>query len=93
MNIFEQANNIVNVNIDRRKLYGSYHDCNKRIAKIMSLLTDKNITVTDVFYLEIAMKIAREIQTHKEENIVDIIAYFGALNDELNDELNNELKL
>ena len=92
MNIFEQANNIVNVNIDRRKLYGSYHDCNKRIAKIMSLLTDKDITVTDVFYLEIAMKIAREIQTHKE-NIVDIIAYFGALNDELNDKLNEELKI
>jgi hypothetical protein len=39
------------------------------------------------------MKIAREIQIHKEENIVDIIAYFGALNDELNDKLNEELKI
>lgn len=93
MNVFEQANNIVNVNIDRKKMYGSYHDCNKLIAKIMSILTNKDITIKDVFYLEIAMKLAREIQNHKEENIVDVIAYFGALNDELNNEIDNNLKL
>jgi hypothetical protein len=50
----------------------------------MSILSNKEITVTDVFYLEVAMKFAREIQCHKEENLLDIVAYIGALNNELN---------
>lgn len=84
MNILEQANKIVHENTDRSKLYGSYHECNQRIADLMTILTGKPISVTDVYYLEIAMKLAREIQFHKEENLLDTVAYLGALNDELN---------
>lgn len=84
MNILEQANKIVHENTDRSELYGSYHECNQRIADLMTILTGKPISVTDVYYLEIAMKLAREIQFHKEENLLDTVAYLGALNDELN---------
>jgi hypothetical protein len=84
MNILEEANKIVNTKTERSVLYGSYRECNQRIADIMSILTNKEITVTDVFYLEVAMKFAREIQCHKEENLLDIVAYIGALNNELN---------
>lgn len=84
MNILEQANKIVYENTDRSKLYGSYHECNQRIADLMTILTGKQITVKDVYYLEVAMKLAREIQFHKEENLLDTVAYLTALNDELN---------
>ena len=83
MNILEQANKIVYENTDRSKLYGSYHECNQRIADLMTILTGKQITVKDVYYLEVAMKLAREVQFHKEENLLDTIAYLTALNDEL----------
>lgn len=83
MNILEQANQIVYQNTDRSKLYGSYHECNQRIADLMTILTGKQITVKDVYYLEVAMKLAREVQCHKEENLLDTIAYLAALNDEL----------
>ena len=62
MNILEEANKIVNTKTERSVLYGSYRECNQRIADIMSILSNKEITVTDVFYLEVAMKFAREIQ-------------------------------
>lgn len=84
MNILEQANKIVYENTDRSKLYGSYHECNQRIADLMTILTGKQITVKDVYYLEVAMKLAREVQFHKEENLLDTVAYLVALNDELN---------
>ena len=29
------------------------------------------------------MKMAREVQNHKEENLLDAVAYMGALNNEL----------
>lgn len=84
MNILEQANKIVYENTDRSKLYGSYHECNQRIADLMTILTGKQITVKDIYYLEVAMKLAREVQFHKEENLLDTVAYLTALNDELN---------
>lgn len=82
-NILEQANKMVNQTTERSVLYGSFHQCNERIAQLMTLLCGKQITIQDVFYLEIAMKLAREIQNHKEENLLDVVAYFGALNNEL----------
>ena len=84
MNILEKANEIVNTTTERSKLYGSYKECNQRIADLMSILTGKHITLSDVFYLEVAMKLAREVQCHKEENLLDTVAYLGALNNELN---------
>ena len=82
MNILKQADNIVN---DERinAMYGGYAKCNERIAKLMTIFTGKEITVEDIFYLEVAMKLAREIQHHKEENLLDTVAYLGALNDYL----------
>lgn len=83
MNILEEANNIVH-DEHRNQMYGGYSACNERIAKLMSILTDKEITAQDVFWLEVSMKLAREIQYHKEENLLDTVAYIGALNDEIN---------
>lgn len=85
MNILQQANQIVNVNTDKKEQYGSYHECNQRIADIMSVLCNKKVTVEDVYKLELAMKLAREVQNHKEENLLDACAYVGALNNEIND--------
>lgn len=82
-NILEQANKIVNCNTDKTELYGTYSECNQRIADLMSIFCDKKITAEDVFKLEFAMKIAREIQNHKEENLLDAIAYIGALNNHI----------
>lgn len=84
MNILTKADEIVNQDTERRKMYGTYAQCNKRIADIMSVLTNKEITTEDVFKLELAMKLSREINCHKEENLLDSVAYIAALNDYLN---------
>lgn len=83
MNILEEANKIVNECTERSKLYGTYRECNQRIADLMTILTGKQITLQDVFYLEVSMKLAREVQFHKEENLLDTVAYIAALNKEL----------
>lgn len=81
MNILERANQIVNERSEEKEReYGPFSECNNRAAKIASVLSSKEISVLDIYYFQIALKLARESFSHKEDNLLDAVAYIGALN-------------
>ena len=81
MNILEKANQIVNERSEEKeRMYGPFSECNRRASVIASVLSSKEITVTDMYNMQIALKLARESWHHKEDNLLDLVAYIGALN-------------
>ena len=41
-----------------------------------------------MYYMQIALKLARESFSHKEDNLLDLVAYIGGLNNYLEGILN-----
>jgi len=81
MNILEKANEIVfQRSEEKERQYGPFSECNNRAAKIASVLCSKEITVEDIYSFQIALKLARESWAHKEDNLLDLVAYIAALN-------------
>ena len=83
-NILERANEIANKRSEEKeRQYGPMEETHKRTAELCSLLTGKNITTTDIYWMKIAMKLAREAHAHKEDNLIDVCSYISGLNDHL----------
>lgn len=81
MNILEKANEIINLRSEEKtRQYGPFIACNAKAAKIATELCGKQITTQDIYYFQIALKLAREAYAHKEDNLLDAVAYIGALN-------------
>ena len=81
-NILERANEIANKRSEEKeRQYGPMEETHKRTAELCSLLTGKEITTTDIYWMKVAMKLAREAHSHKEDNLVDACAYLSGLND------------
>jgi hypothetical protein len=81
MNILKEADRIINERSEEKEReYGPFSLCNEKAAKIASVLSDKNITVLDMYNMQIALKLARESHSHKQDNLLDCVAYLGALN-------------
>jgi hypothetical protein len=84
MNILEKANEIVNIRSEEKeRQYGPFSETNKRASIIASVLSNKQITIEDLYNMQIALKLARESWSHKEDNLLDCVAYIGALNNYL----------
>jgi hypothetical protein len=81
MNILEKANEIVNLRSEEKEReYGPFEDGMGKAARIASLLSSKDITTVDMYNCMIALKISRESYSHKEDNLLDLVAYIGSLN-------------
>lgn len=81
MNILEKANQIINHRSEEKeRQYGPMSETNRRAAEIASVLSQKEITVQDIYFFQIALKLARESWAHKEDNLLDCAAYIGGLN-------------
>ena len=52
----------------------------EKAASIASSCTGKDITARDMYLCLIALKLSRESYNHKEDNLLDAVAYIGALN-------------
>ena len=71
---------------DRAKIYGDALANHKRIAKLWSVLLEKDVTPQDVYKCMIAVKLARLIETPKHlDSVIDIIGN-GALYGEITDD-------
>jgi hypothetical protein len=87
MNILEKANEIVFIRAEEKeRMYGDFHNCMKKTSIIASEMSNKNISITDCYNVLIALKLARQANAHKEDNLLDAIAYMASLN-----ELNNKI--
>jgi len=81
MNILEKANQIINERSEEKeRQYGPMSETNRRASVIASVMSNKDISVLDLYNMQIALKLARESWSHKEDNLLDVVAYVGGLN-------------
>lgn len=85
-NILERANKIVNERSEEKeRQYGPFSESMERAAKLFSLMSPKgeSITAQGMYRALIALKLSREAYGHKEDNLLDAVAYIGALNNHI----------
>lgn len=81
MNILKKADEIINARgEEKERMYGPMQESMQRCADLASLMTQKTITSKDVHMIMVAMKFAREAYSHKEDNLLDAVAYIASLN-------------
>tara|TARA_B100000214_G_C23949190_1_gene619547 strand:+ start:171 stop:476 length:306 start_codon:yes stop_codon:yes gene_type:complete len=85
--ILEEAGELING--DRHEDYGDAFVNHDRIAKLWSVILEREITVKHVILCMVAMKTARLIHANKEDSWVDICGY-GALGGEFADLVEGE---
>lgn len=83
-NILHVADQIVNHRAEEKeRQYGPFSESIERTANFYNLMKPKDdaeITPEGVFRVLIALKLSRESYGHKEDNLLDGVAYIGALN-------------
>jgi hypothetical protein len=85
MNILKKADEIVNQRKEEKEReYGPFEEGMEIASKIASLLSKKDITANDMYNCMIALKLSRQSYNHKEDNLLDAVAYIGSLNNFLN---------
>ena len=94
MNILEQANEIIYKRSEEKaRLYGPMQEGMQEAAKIASLLSRKDINAVDMYNCMIALKLSRQAYNHKEDNLLDCVAYIASLNDYQNNVQNEDTKV
>lgn len=86
MNILTEANKIVNERSEEKeRMYGPFSEGMARAAQIFNGMTGMNITAVEMYKAMIALKFSRESYNHKEDNLLDAVAYIGALHNHINE--------
>lgn len=81
-NILEEARSIVyNRSEEKTRQYGPPQASFERAAKIASILTGKELSAQDIVKVQMSLKLSRESHSHKEDNLLDLVAYTAILND------------
>ena len=81
MNILKEADKIINQRSEvKERMYGPFSEGMERAAVIATGATGKHITARDMYLCMVALKLSREYYNHKEDNLLDAVAYLGALN-------------
>ena len=90
MNILQKADEIVfQRSEEKERQYGPFIEGMQRAASILSGMTGKHIDTDFMYKALIALKLSRESYNHKEDNLLDAIAYMASLNDFLEKQKNN----
>ena len=91
MNILDTANKIVNQRSEEAdRAYGPFGEGMELCASIASDLRNKKFDAEDAFAILIALKFSREHYNHKEDNLLDAVAYMGAWNNYINEKKGNK---
>lgn len=89
-NILDRANDIVNNRAEEKdRMYGPFSESMERTAAMYNMLRDATLKAEDVYYVLICLKLTREARNHKEDNLLDAVAYLGALNNHIENEKGN----
>lgn len=92
MNILEKANQIINERAEEKeRMYGPFDEGMERAAMIASGCTGKQLTASDMYICLVALKLSRQSYNHKEDNLLDAVAYLASLNDYNNNHKNQKL--
>lgn len=95
MNILNAADNIVNNRSEEKdRQYGSFPDSMERMKDIFNAMTGLDLKVEHMYQAMIALKLSREAHAHKEDNLLDAVAYMGAMNNHIEmKQLDGQLEL
>ena len=89
MNILEKANEIVNLRKEEKeRQYGDFIFSMQKTAEMATIMSNKTITIEDCYNVLISLKLVRQSNAHKEDNLLDAVAYIASLNNYKNK--NNE---
>lgn len=81
MNILKEADQIINERSEEKeRQYGPIEEGLERAAMIFNGMTGMKISAREVYKVLIALKLSRESYNHKEDNLLDCVAYIGSLN-------------
>ena len=83
MNILERANEIINCRSEEKdRMYGPMAEGMEIAAQIFNLITPEgqSITPEGMYWALVALKLSRQHYNHKTDNLLDTVAYIGALN-------------
>ena len=89
-NILERANKIVNERAEEKeRMYGPFEKSMTLAAALYNLMTGTDsMTNVGMCKAMVAMKLAREAFAHKEDNLLDAVAYLGEMNNILENNKN-----
>lgn len=83
MNILKKADEIVNQRSEEKeRMYGPFAESMEKAANIYNAISpkDEQITIVGMYRAMVALKLSREAYAHKEDNLLDAVAYLGAMN-------------
>lgn len=81
-NILLKANEIVyERSEEKNRQYGDFIQSMTKMSRIATEMCNKEITVEDCYKIMVALKLSREAHKHKEDNLLDIVAYLASLNE------------
>ena len=87
-NILYRADQIVNHRSEEKeRQYGPFAECMARATAIYNAMSpaDEQVSSLALYRALIALKLSREAYSHKEDNLLDAVAYMGAMNHCLED--------
>ena len=83
MMTIKRANAIVNQRAEEKnRQYGPFDESIERACEMYNLMSqpEKHLEPEDIFKVLVALKLSREAYNHKEDNLLDAVAYIGAWN-------------
>jgi hypothetical protein len=84
-NILKEAHKIVYERTEEKsRQYGPFEEGMQRAAQILNGMTGLNVDAKVMYKALIALKLSRESYNHKEDNLLDAVAYMSSMNDFLN---------
>ena len=79
-NILSEANEIVNNRSEEKsRQYGPFEVGMRRAAMIFNGMTGKELNGSDMYAALVALKLSRHSYNYKQDNLLDAVAYLGAL--------------
>ncbi len=80
LNILDEANKIVNERSEEKeRQYGPFEEGMRRAAMVFNGMTGKELNGSDMYAALVALKLSRHSYSYKEDNLLDAVAYIGAL--------------
>jgi len=88
MNILEEANRIVNERSEEKdRMYGPFGEGMMKATQIFNNASKTaKLQPEDMYLALVALKLSRESYNHREDNLLDAVAYLGGMNNYINEQ-------
>ena len=85
LNILIEADQIINERAEEKtRTYGPFEEGMDRAALILSGMIGYEVDAELMYKAMIALKLSRESYCHKQDNLLDAVAYMGSWNNYIN---------